>query len=142
MTKIAQKLTDLIGNTPLLQVNRYSAAVNAQANIIVKIEAFNPLNSVKDRIGLAMIEAAERDGPLPNGFQKTQCCLHKSLRIEYFGVRIEVRLLMRIMFRMQTIVCLPNTLIPMQISKGYLQFEYKYPKAICSLNTNIQRLFA
>lgn len=67
MTKIAQKLTDLIGNTPLLQVNRYSAAVNAQANIIVKIEAFNPLNSVKDRIGLAMIEAAERDGLLKPG---------------------------------------------------------------------------
>lgn len=67
MTKIAQKLTDLIGNTPLLQVNRYSATVNAQANIIVKIEAFNPLNSVKDRIGLAMIEAAERDGLLKPG---------------------------------------------------------------------------
>ncbi len=67
MTKIASKLTDLIGNTPLLQVNSYMKSKNAQANIIAKLEYFNPLGSVKDRIAFAMIEAAEKEGKLKPG---------------------------------------------------------------------------
>ncbi len=67
MTKIASKLTDLIGNTPLLQVNSYMKSKNAQANIIAKLEYFNPLGSVKDRIAFAMIEAAEKEGKLRPG---------------------------------------------------------------------------
>ncbi len=57
---IAPDVTALIGRTPLLRLNSVSAAVKPQ--IVVKLESRNPLNSVKDRIGLAMIEAAERDG--------------------------------------------------------------------------------
>ena len=59
MIKIAQQLTDLVGNTPLLQLNAYSAAEQLQTNIIAKLEYFNPAGSVKDRVALAMIEDAE-----------------------------------------------------------------------------------
>jgi len=62
MSKIAQQLTDLIGNTPLLQLNKYAKINNAQANIIAKLEYFNPAGSVKDRIGFAMIDSAEKQG--------------------------------------------------------------------------------
>ncbi|GHU46611.1 cysteine synthase [Clostridia bacterium] len=67
MSKIAQSLTDLIGRTPLLQLNKYGAEVGAKANIIAKLEYFNPLGSVKDRIALAMVEAAEKSGALKPG---------------------------------------------------------------------------
>lgn len=67
MAKIAQKLTDLIGNTPLMQVNGYMSANGCQANLLAKLEYFNPLGSVKDRVAAAMIEAAERDGLLKPG---------------------------------------------------------------------------
>jgi cysteine synthase A len=60
--KIANDVTELIGNTPLVRLNRVSAGAKAQ--IVCKLEYFNPLGSVKDRIGVAMIEAAERDGRL------------------------------------------------------------------------------
>ena len=60
MVKIAQQLTDLVGNTPLLQLNTYSAAEQLQTNIIAKLEYFNPAGSVKDRVALAMIEDAEK----------------------------------------------------------------------------------
>ena len=59
MIKIAQQLTDLVGNTPLLQLNAYSVAEQLQTNIIAKLEYFNPAGSVKDRVALAMIEDAE-----------------------------------------------------------------------------------
>ena len=59
---IKQTYTDLIGNTPLLRVNRYEKLVKAEAEIVVKLELFNPLSSVKDRIAFAMIEAAEKAG--------------------------------------------------------------------------------
>jgi cysteine synthase A len=62
MAKVYQNLTDLIGRTPLLQLNNYSAEKGAQANIIAKLEYFNPLGSVKDRIALAMIGDAEEKG--------------------------------------------------------------------------------
>ncbi len=63
--KIANDITELIGNTPLLRLNRVASGVKPQ--IAVKLESHNPANSVKDRIGLAMIEAAEKDGSLVPG---------------------------------------------------------------------------
>lgn len=67
MARIASKLTDLIGNTPLLDVQRFSAERGVDATILAKLESFNPGGSVKDRIGFAMIEDAEKRGLLkPN----------------------------------------------------------------------------
>ncbi|MEM7410666.1 MAG: cysteine synthase A [Myxococcota bacterium] len=63
--KIARDATELIGSTPLVQLNRVVAGVRPR--IVAKLESANPGNSVKDRIGLAMIEAAERDGLLEPG---------------------------------------------------------------------------
>jgi len=64
MSKIAGKLTDLIGNTPLLELGNYAKLHNAGARIIGKLEYFNPLGSVKDRIALSMIEDAQKRGVL------------------------------------------------------------------------------
>ena len=61
MSKIAQVLTDLIGNTPLLALNRFSKEAGLTGPVIAKLEYFNPLGSVKDRIALALIEAGERE---------------------------------------------------------------------------------
>jgi len=67
MAKIASKLTDLIGNTPLLELSRLEKQHKLKATILAKLEYFNPGRSVKDRIGLALIEDAERQGILqPN----------------------------------------------------------------------------
>lgn len=62
MTRIAKKLTDLIGNTPLLELSNFNQSKSTQATIIGKLEYFNPGGSVKDRIGLALIEDAEKRG--------------------------------------------------------------------------------
>ena len=62
MTKIAKKLSDLIGNTPLLELTNYNNEKDVKAKIIAKLEFFNPGGSVKDRIGNAMIIAAEEAG--------------------------------------------------------------------------------
>lgn len=62
MAKIFSSLTDLIGNTPLLEVSNYSRAARLEARLLVKLEYFNPAGSVKDRIGLAMIQDAEEKG--------------------------------------------------------------------------------
>ena len=67
MTKIAKKLTELIGNTPLLELDAFSQKRNLETSIIVKVEFFNPGGSVKDRVALAMIEDAERSGKLRPG---------------------------------------------------------------------------
>lgn len=67
MTKIAKKLTDLIGNTPLLELSNYEKIEKVNANIIAKLEYFNPASSVKDRIAFAMIEDAEAKGVLKSG---------------------------------------------------------------------------
>ncbi len=64
MKKIAQKLTDLVGNTPLMKLNNFEKGHNAGANLIAKLEYFNPLSSVKDRVANAMIEDAEASGLL------------------------------------------------------------------------------
>ncbi|MCD8360149.1 MAG: cysteine synthase A [Acidaminococcaceae bacterium] len=64
MTKIAHSLTDLIGNTPLLELTNYNKKFAPQATIIAKLEYFNPAGSAKDRIALAMIDAAEAQGLL------------------------------------------------------------------------------
>ena len=64
MTKISNKLTDLIGNTPLLKLNSFAKYNSLGANVIGKLEYFNPLGSVKDRIALAMVEDAEAKGVL------------------------------------------------------------------------------
>jgi len=62
MAKIAKNITDLIGNTPLLELSNYSKANGANAIIIGKLESFNPASSVKDRIGFAMITDGEKRG--------------------------------------------------------------------------------
>ena len=67
MAKIAKKLTDLIGNTPLLELTKFSEAKGLKTPVIAKIEYFNPGGSVKDRIALAMIEDAEQKGLLKPG---------------------------------------------------------------------------
>ncbi|MDR0399920.1 MAG: cysteine synthase A [Treponema sp.] len=61
---LAEKITDLIGNTPLVRINRIN---DGGAVIYVKLESFNPLHSVKDRIALALIEAGEREGKIREG---------------------------------------------------------------------------
>ena len=67
MAKIAKQLTDLIGNTPLLELSKFSKAKGLDTPIIAKVEFFNPGGSVKDRIALAMIEDAEKKGLLKPG---------------------------------------------------------------------------
>ena len=67
MEKIARKLTDLVGNTPLLELSNYNKSNGLKARLIVKIESFNPAGSVKDRVALAMIEDAEVKGVLTPG---------------------------------------------------------------------------
>ena len=64
MSKIAKKLTDLIGNTPLLELGTYRDENKLEANLIAKLEYFNPLGSVKDRVANAMIETAIKEGKI------------------------------------------------------------------------------
>lgn len=66
MSKIARSLTDLIGNTPLLELSNYNRANCLEATVIAKLEYFNPAGSVKDRIGYAMIKDAEEKGLINN----------------------------------------------------------------------------
>ena len=64
MTKIAENILQLIGNTPLVKLGGLN---NTEAEILLKLESFNPMSSVKDRIGLALIEDAEQSGRLKKG---------------------------------------------------------------------------
>lgn len=67
MSKIAKSLTDLIGNTPLMELTNFSRSRHLEATIIAKLEYFNPAGSVKDRIGYSMILDAEKRGVLKEG---------------------------------------------------------------------------
>lgn len=67
MIKIAKQMTDLIGKTPLVALNKYSAFRGLKTPLVAKVEFFNPGGSVKDRIALGMVEAAEKDGTLKPG---------------------------------------------------------------------------
>ncbi len=67
MAQIAKRLTELVGNTPLLELNKLSTAKGLETPVIAKVEFFNPGGSVKDRIALAMIEDAEAKGVLKPG---------------------------------------------------------------------------
>jgi len=67
MAQIAKNLTDLIGNTPLLELTNYNRAHGTAGRIIAKLEYFNPAGSVKDRIGFAMIDDAEKKGLIGKG---------------------------------------------------------------------------
>ena len=67
MKKIAKTLTALVGNTPLLELGRFSASEGLATPLVAKVEYFNPAGSVKDRIALAMIEDAEQRGLLQPG---------------------------------------------------------------------------
>ncbi|MDR2041582.1 MAG: cysteine synthase A [Tannerella sp.] len=67
MAKVAKQLTDLIGNTPLMELSNYNASQHLNAKLIAKLEYFNPAGSVKDRIAYAMITEAEKSGVLQPG---------------------------------------------------------------------------
>ena len=65
MTLVGNSIADLVGKTPLVKLNRLTSAEDAE--VYLKLEYFNPGSSVKDRIALAMIEAAEKSGDLEKG---------------------------------------------------------------------------
>jgi len=67
MGRIMKSAIELIGNTPLVELGQLEKDIDAKARVVAKIEAFNPGGSVKDRVALAMIEQAERDGLLHEG---------------------------------------------------------------------------
>lgn len=67
MRKVVKKLTELVGNTPMLELSRFSEVNGAEARIVAKLEYFNPAGSVKDRVALSMIEDAEKKGLLKPG---------------------------------------------------------------------------
>ncbi|MDR1319927.1 MAG: cysteine synthase A [Gracilibacteraceae bacterium] len=67
MAKIAKTLTDLIGNTPLLELTNYNAQKKLEATVVAKLEYYNPLSSVKDRIGYALIKDGEEKGLIKKG---------------------------------------------------------------------------
>ena len=67
MAKIYKKITELVGGTPLLELTNYNEANKLEAKIVAKLEYFNPAGSVKDRIAVAMVDEAEKQGKLKPG---------------------------------------------------------------------------
>ena len=67
MAKIYKKITELVGGTPLLELTNYNEANKLEATIVAKLEYFNPAGSVKDRIAVAMVDEAEKQGKLKKG---------------------------------------------------------------------------
>ena len=67
MGKIAKQLTELVGNTPLLELSAFNASKGLEAAVVAKLESFNPVGCVKERIALAMVEDAEAKGILKPG---------------------------------------------------------------------------
>ena len=67
MAKIYKKITELVGGTPLLELTNYEEANKLEAKIVAKLEYFNPAGSVKDRIAVAMVDEAEKQGKLKPG---------------------------------------------------------------------------
>lgn len=67
MGKVYQSVTEIIGRTPLLAAKSFAKAHDLKANLLVKLEYFNPSGSVKDRIAIAMVEQAEKDGKIAQG---------------------------------------------------------------------------
>lgn len=65
--RIAQNITEVVGRTPLVQLNKISQLEKVGARILVKLEGMNPASSVKDRIGVSMIAAAEQEGLIHPG---------------------------------------------------------------------------
>ena len=65
--RLYDSILETVGHTPLVKLNRVAEQAGALANVYAKLEFFNPLSSIKDRIALSMIEAAERDGTLKPG---------------------------------------------------------------------------
>ena len=65
--RVAGNLTELVGNTPLLELGAYAKRHGLKASVVAKLEYFNPLSSAKDRVALAMVEDAERRGLLKEG---------------------------------------------------------------------------
>ena len=84
MAKIAKQLTELIGHTPLLELTNYEKALGLEAKIIAKLEYFNPLGSVKDRVAAAMIEQGIKDGKInQSNFIKRIPTKHTSYCVRY-----------------------------------------------------------
>ena len=77
MAKIASQLTELIGNTPLLELTNYEKELGLKAHIVAKLEYFNPLGSVKDRVAAAMIEQGIKDGLIN---QESSSSLHQAIQ--------------------------------------------------------------
>ena len=67
MANIYSSVTELVGQTPLLELNNYEKSENVEAHILAKLEYFNPAGSVKDRVAVAMINDAEEKGILKQG---------------------------------------------------------------------------
>ena len=70
MANIHKNLLDLVGNTPLVEIERIAKARGAEAQVVAKVEYFNPIGSIKDRIVLRIIEDAEKEGKIIPGKKK------------------------------------------------------------------------
>ena len=89
MSKIAHELTELIGNTPLVELNKFSTTKGITTPLIAKVEFFNPGGSVKDRIALSMIEDAEQRGLLALTMPETMSVERRNL-VKAYGATVKL----------------------------------------------------